>query len=63
MEIRVIKPFMAFGRRVEVGDVIDLPVADAAYAVSLGRAEAIETAEQNVMPVKKPASAKKAKAE
>ena len=42
MEIKVITAFMAHGKRVEAGEVIDLPVADAAYAVGLKRAEYIE---------------------
>jgi hypothetical protein len=58
MEIRVIKPFMFKGQRVEAGEVIDLPVADAAYVVGLGRAEEIQAPEE----IQSPAAPKKAKA-
>ena len=46
MEITVTTPFMAFGRRLESGEVIDLPVADAAYVVGLGRAAYVADAEE-----------------
>ena len=42
MEIRVTKPFLFKGQRVEAGEVIDLPVADAAYVIGLGKAEGIQ---------------------
>ena len=42
MEIVVVKPFMAFGQRQEAGQVIDLPVAEAAYVIGLGKAEKVE---------------------
>ncbi len=44
MEIVVTVPFMAFGKRQEAGQVIDLPVADAAYVIGLGKAEKVEPA-------------------
>lgn len=59
MEIKVIEPFMANGNRVEVGEVIDLPVAEAAYVVGLKRAEHID----GDIPPAKSARAKKTKAE
>lgn len=58
MEIRVIKAFMHGGKRVEPDDVIDLPAADAAYVIGLGKADAIDS---DVAPAKK--SKAKAKAE
>lgn len=42
MELVVVKPFMAFGQRQEAGQVIDLPVAEAAYVIGLGKAEKVE---------------------
>jgi len=60
MEIKVITAFMAHGKRVEAGEVIDLPVADAAYAVSLKRAEYIEA--EATEPKAKAARVPKAKA-
>lgn len=51
MEIRVTKPFLFKGQRVEAGEVIDLPVADAAYVIGLRRAQKVEAAD-------KPAEAK-----
>ena len=54
MEIIVIEAFMAHGKRVEPGDVIDLPVADAAYVIGLRRAQKVEAAD-------KPAEAKPTK--
>lgn len=59
MEIRAIDDFMAFGRRIEPGEVIDLPVADAHYIIGLGRAEAIGSDEPAAK--KKPAPKRKAK--
>lgn len=60
MELIVVKPFMAFGQRQEAGQVIDLPVADAAYVVGLQLAAKVEPkpADESA-PAKKPA--KKAK--
>lgn len=64
MEIIVVTPFMAHGRRVEADEVIDLPVADAAYVVGLGRARFVEAAAGEPEVVKparrKPARRKKA---
>ena len=59
MEIKVIKPFMAGGKPVEIDAVIDLPVADAAYVVGIGRAERIQA---DAKPAAEPAKPKKAKA-
>jgi hypothetical protein len=42
MEVLVLKAFMANGKPQPPGTVIDLPVADAAYAIGLKRAERIE---------------------
>ena len=61
MEIKVIEPFMANGNRVEVGEVIDLPVAEAAYVVGLGRAAYVVDADE--APTKPPRKGRKAKAE
>jgi hypothetical protein len=44
MEVLVLKAFMANGKPQPPGTVIDLPVADAAYAIGLKRAERIEPA-------------------
>lgn len=61
MEITVTTPFMAFGRRHEAGEVIDLPVAEAAYVVGLGRAAYVADADE--APTKPPRKGRKAKAE
>ena len=61
MEIKVIEPFMAHGKRVEAGEVIDLPVADATYIVGLKRAEFIveeSAVEESTAPAAKKAKAK-----
>ena len=50
MEITVTTPFMAFGRRLDGGEVIDLPVADAAYVVGLGRAADVADADADEEP-------------
>ncbi|MBP6189002.1 MAG: hypothetical protein KA440_08590 [Azonexus sp.] len=50
MEITVTTPFMAFGRRLEAGEVIDLPVAEAAYVVGLGRAAYVADADADEAP-------------
>ena len=42
MEVLVLKAFMANGKPQPPGTVLDLPVADAHYAISLKRAERIE---------------------
>lgn len=55
MEIIVIEAFMAHGKRVEPGDVIDLPVADAAYVIGLRRAQKVEAADKAESKPKKPA--------
>ena len=44
MEVIVLKAFMAYGKPVQPGTVIDLPVADAAYAIGIKRAERVEAA-------------------
>ncbi len=44
MEILVLKAFMANGKPQPPGTVLDLPVADAHYAISIKRAERIEAA-------------------
>ncbi len=61
MEITVTTPFMAFGRRLEAGEVIDLPVAEAAYVVGLGRAAYVADADE--APTQPPRKGRKAKAE
>jgi hypothetical protein len=62
MELIVVKPFMAFGQRQEAGQVIDLPVAEAAYVVGLQLATRVEPKPaEEAAPPKKPATAKKAK--
>lgn len=58
MEIIVTTAFMAFGRRVEAGEVIDLPIADAAYVIGLKRAEKVESVAQP-SSAEKPKKAKK----
>lgn len=56
MEIRVTKPFLFKGQRVEAGEVIDLPVADAAYVIGLGKAEGIQPSDDApAKPKKAPA--------
>jgi hypothetical protein len=50
MEIVVLVPFMAFGKRQEAGQVINLPAADAAYVIGLGRAEKVEPAPVDEAP-------------
>lgn len=57
MEIIVTTAFMAHGNRVEPGDVIDLPEADAAYVIGLGRAEKVTAPAE--APSEKPKKAKK----
>lgn len=42
MEVLVLKAFMANGKPQPPGTVLDLPVADAHYAIGLKRAERIE---------------------
>lgn len=61
MEITVTTPFMAFGRRLEAGEVIDLPVAEAAYVVGLGRAAYVDDADE--APTQPPRKGRKAKDE
>jgi len=57
MEVQVIKSFMFAGKAQPVGEIIDMPIADAHYAIGLKRAVAIT----DVAPVEvKPAKAKKA---
>ncbi|MBP8169293.1 MAG: hypothetical protein KAX99_06465 [Azonexus sp.] len=40
MEVVVIKPFMFAGKPQPAGSIIDMPTADAHYAIGLKRAEA-----------------------
>lgn len=42
MEILILKSFMVNGRPAPAGAIVDLPVADAQYAIGLKRAERIE---------------------
>ena len=62
MEIVVTVPFMAHGKRQEAGQVIDLPVADAAYVIGLGKAEKVEPAPVVEAAPKRRAKAKEAEA-
>ena len=41
-EVRITKPMWIDGKTVQVDSVVDLPEADAAYQVALGRAERID---------------------
>jgi hypothetical protein len=57
MEVQVTKSFMFAGKPQPVGEILDMPIADAHYAIGLKRAAAIA----DVVPVEvKPAKAKKA---
>jgi hypothetical protein len=57
MEVQVIKSFMFAGKAQPAGAIIDMPIADAHYAIGLKRAAAIS----DVVPVEvKPAKVKKA---
>lgn len=59
MEIIVTEAFMAHGKRVEPGDVIDLPVADAAYVIGLRRAQKVDAANDSPdQPAEQPAEPK-----
>lgn len=53
MEVQVIKSFMFAGKPQPVGQIIDMPIADAHYAIGLKRAEAVcESAPVEAKPVK-----------
>lgn len=59
MEVVVIKPFMFAGKPQPAGSIIDMPTADAHYAIGLKRAEAIVVVEPPAP--KAPARTRKAK--
>jgi hypothetical protein len=60
MEVLVLKAFMANGKPQPPGTVLDLPVADAHYAIGLKRAERIEPVAVEASPpvAKRPRKAK-----
>jgi hypothetical protein len=58
-EIKTLKPMWADGKIVEPGHVLSLPDADAAYLISIQRAERV-TADAPPKGPAKPAKAKKA---
>lgn len=62
MEVVVIKPFMFAGKPQPAGSIIDMPTADAHYAIGLKRAEAAYVIglrrAQKVEAADKPAEAK-----
>lgn len=63
MEIIVLKAFMFGGKPVQPGSVIDMPAADAAYAVALKRAEPVSAlSESTAVDAPKAPKTRKAKA-
>jgi hypothetical protein len=48
IEVAALRAFMVEGRRVEVGEVVELPLADALEIIGMGRAEAVGAAARHV---------------